>query len=207
MTMNRREALQLLATGAALHLAPAKMFASLREARAVIAAQAASDPRTLNAHQAATVKTLVEMILPRTETPGAADVGASDFIDLMLTEWYEAPERQRFLSGLSDVDTRSQLLFGKDFVACAPPQQGAILTALGEQLTDEAQRRRGEIVVNQGLTAAESEGFYPMLRRLTLTAYYTSEEGATQELHFQVIPGRYDGCAEATIDNDGAQRQ
>jgi hypothetical protein len=34
-----------------------------------------------------------------------------------------------------------------------------------------------------------------MLRRLVLTAYYTSEAGATQELHFEMIPDRYEGCA------------
>jgi hypothetical protein len=35
-----------------------------------------------------------------------------------------------------------------------------------------------------------------MLRRLTLTAYYTSEAGATEELHFEMIPGRHAGCVE-----------
>jgi hypothetical protein len=40
------------------------------------------------------------------------------------------------------------------------------------------------------------KNFYSMLRRWTLTAYYTSEAGATAELKYEVIPDRYDGCAE-----------
>ena len=36
--------------------------------------------------------------------------------------------------------------------------------------------------------------FYSGFRRLTLTAYYTSEAGATKELHFEVIPDQYQGC-------------
>jgi hypothetical protein len=199
--MNRREALQLLATGTALQLAPAKMLAALREARAVLADQNA--PRTLNAHQDATVRTMTEMILPRTETPGAADVGAGEFIDLMLTEWYEEAERARFLGGLADVDTRSQNLFQHNFVDCTSIQRAAILNALGEQMTeDELTRDQTTAVV--GPPPAATGSFYSMLRWLTLTAYYTSEAGATQELHFEIIPDRHAGCVEVTLRSEGS---
>ncbi len=96
--MHRREVLRLLATGSLLQLAPSNLFAVLREAHSLIQSQAA--PRTLNAHQQVTVKAMAEMIIPRTDTPGASDVGAAEFIDLILTEWYDEAERARFLSGL-----------------------------------------------------------------------------------------------------------
>jgi hypothetical protein len=35
-----------------------------------------------------------------------------------------------------------------------------------------------------------------MVRGLTLMGYYTSEAGATRELDFQIIPGRFDGCVD-----------
>jgi hypothetical protein len=112
--MDRREALRLLATGAVLQLAPGKMFAVIQEARAVIGSQAA--PRTLNSQQNAMVTAMAEMILPRTDTPGATDAGVAAFIDLILTEWYDDRERARFLAGLTDVDSRAQSLFGNIFV-------------------------------------------------------------------------------------------
>ena len=93
--MQRREVLRILATGTALQLAPAKLLVFAREVRTLMASQAA--PRTLNAHQAATVTTIAELILPRTDTPGATDVGATEFIDLILTEWYDEADRSRFL--------------------------------------------------------------------------------------------------------------
>jgi hypothetical protein len=198
--MNRREALQLLAAGTALQLAPRHLLAALREARAVLGAQAAT--RTLNSHQDATVKAIAEMIIPRTETPGAADVGASDFIDLMLTEWYDEPDRTRFLNGLAEVDARTQSLFGKDFVSCSADQQSEMLTELGEKMVDEAERRKTEPA--HDVDVPEAESFYPMLRRLTLTAYYTSEAGATEELHFQIIPDRHDMCAAEDTNKGGA---
>ena len=197
--MTRRDALRLLATGAALQLGPAKALALMREARAVLGAQ--TSPRTLSAPQYATVKAMAEMILPRTETPGATDVGTSEFIDLMLTEWFEEPERARFINGLADVDARSQALFGKIFVDCPAVQQGAILTELGESMMEAAERER-----NLHIESIEpSENFYLTLRRLTLTAYYTSEPGATQELHFQIIPDRHDECAQPPVGEEAAE--
>jgi len=37
-----------------------------------------------------------------------------------------------------------------------------------------------------------------MFRDLTLTGYFTSEVGAVQQLHEEIIPGRYDGCTPLT---------
>src|SRR6266496_1264185 len=184
--MRRREVLRLLATGAALQLAPGKLLAVAQEARKMLESQAA---RALNAHQAATVKTLAELILPRTNTPGATDVGAVEFIDLILMEWYDDGERARFLAGIADVDLRAQKLFGKDFVDCSAMQQSEILTALGEKMVSDLERSR-----SRGEEFPEEMDFYPRLRQLALTAYFTSEAGATQELHFEIIPDRYQGC-------------
>lgn len=190
--MQRRELLRMLASGAALQLAPTKLTVVMREVRALLATTAS--PRTLNAHQDATVKAMAELILPRTDTPGATDVGTSQFIDFILTEWSDERERQVFLAGLADVDVRTRALFDKDFIDCSTPQQSEILINLGEAMlqdTERSPRRRGRSVDSQ-------PNFYSMFRRLTLTAYYTSEAGATQELHFEMIPDRYDGCVPAS---------
>ena len=200
--MNRRDALRLLAAGAALPLMPHPLLASLREARALFGTPAtgpAAAPRTLNAHQEATVKTMAELILPRSDTAGATDVGAAEFIDLMLTEWCDEPQRAMFLNGLADVDARSRELFAKDFVDCVSLQQADLLTALGEEMTEQASRIRDQVAHGRGAAQAAPRSFYAMLRRLTLTAYYTSEAGATEELHFEIVPGHYDGSAEAGI--------
>jgi len=189
--MQRREVLRILATGTALHLAPAKLLVFAREVRTLMASQAA--PRTLNPHQAATVTTIAELILPRTDTPGATEVGAIAFVDLILTEWYDEADRSRFLSGLADVDARGQRLFGKNFLDCSALQQSEILIDLGAQMMEEAERLRDQPPAF-GEPPADIN-FYSMLRRLILTAYYTSEAGATHELHFEMIPDRYEGCA------------
>jgi hypothetical protein len=191
--MDRRDALRLLATGAALQLAPRNLLAVLREARTLLATPAPL--RTLSPHQDATVKAMAELILPKTDTPGATDVGASEFIDLMLTEWYDEQDRTGFLNGLSEVDLHTKDLFGKNFIDASPDQQAEILAWLGEKMTAEADASGTARPRRRGSSQESSTSFYPMLRRLTLTAYYTSEAGATEELHFQVIPDSHAGCA------------
>jgi hypothetical protein len=190
MLMNRREALRLLMMSTALSLVPRNLMA-LREARMFLATPAA--PGMLNAHQRATVSAMAEMILPRTETPGATDVGVTEFINLILTEWYDDAQRDAFLNGLADVDTRTRTLFGKDFVASSTAQQEELLAALGEKMAEEARDQPRQA---RGLSAEPDKNFYFMLRHLTLTAYYTSEAGATTELHFEVIPDRHAACVE-----------
>ena len=199
--MHRRDVLRLLATGSLLQLAPPNLFAVLREVHNLIQSQ--TSPRTLNAHQHATIKAMAEMIIPRTETPGASDVGAAEFIDLILTEWFDEAERTRFLSGIADVDSRSHLLFEKDFVDCSSPQQSDILAALGEKMTEEVGERARPM---RGRGAPVPANFYAMMRQLTLTAYYTSEAGATEELHFEMIPGSYQGCPAESVKKEPEQR-
>jgi gluconate 2-dehydrogenase gamma chain len=203
--MDRREALRLLAMGAAVQLAPGNLFAVLREARAVLGAQSA--PRTLDPHQYATVTAITELIIPRTDTPGAADVGVSEFIDLIVTEWYKPDERTHFLNGLADVDSRTQALFGKKFVESSPRQQADILTALGEQMTEEAEAVRDQARQYRGSRPEPNQNFYYMLRGLTLTGYYTSEAGATRELDFQIIPGHNEGCIDIRDGKEARENQ
>ena len=196
--MTRREALRMLACGAALHLAPARTLAAMREARAALGIKPTNALRTLDAHQHATVRAMAELILPRTETPGATDVGVAEFIDLMLTEWYDDADRTRFAKGLADVDARTQELFGKNFADSSPVQQGEILTVLGEELMSALQRRHDRGIGDD--VSVEREEFYPMFRRLALTGYYTSERGASDELHFEIIPSSHDECVQITTD-------
>ncbi len=201
--MQRRDVLRLLATGAALQLAPHKLLALAREARALIDAQ--PSPRTLSSRQIAIVRTMAELIIPKTDTPGATDVKAAEFIDLMLSEWFDESDKSRFLDGLGDVDSRAHKQFGKDFVDCTLEQQSQIMTDLGSALIAGSHPGRGQGLTGRGARPAHS--FYAMLRQLTLVAYYTSEAGATEELHFEIVPGMYQGCSQLSPAKEASERK
>jgi hypothetical protein len=153
------------------------------------------------------VAALAELILPKTDTPGAKDVGVSEFIDLILTEWYSGDDRTHFLRGLEDVDVRSQSLFGKNLVECSPRQQAEILTALGQAMIEDRDTFRDRPRQYRRSRREPDKNFCYMLRNLTLTDYYTSEAGATAELNYQIIPDRYDGCTDAPLQKEAPDRQ
>src|SRR5262245_12567022 len=101
--MERREALRLLGSAAMLQLIPGELFAVLRAARVEVDSGGAL--RTLHAKQNATVTRMADLILPETDTPGAGTARVNEFIDLIVTEWYNDEERARFLDGLANVDS------------------------------------------------------------------------------------------------------
>lgn len=175
--MNRREALLLLAGTAAV---PESLKAM---GRAVHARVRAGTLRTLTAHQNETVATIAELIIPKTDTPGARDAGVPAFIDVMLADWADDEQRQMFTTGLANVDERSRSAYGKTFVTCTADQQAEILQDLDYEL---AQLRDAK--------SDTSKNFFGAMKWLTLTGYYTSEVGATSELHYRVVPGRFEPC-------------
>jgi hypothetical protein len=190
--LDRREVLKLLALGSALPAFPASAVAAFREVHAGLAQTPAL--RALNPHQDATVTTMADLLIPRTDTPGAKDVRVNEFIDHIVADWYSDEDRARFVAGLADVDTQTQRVFQKNFVDASPAQQAEILRVLGEEMSAAA----GAIADGpRGYRASPpepDENFYFMFRQLVLTGYFTSEAGFTQVLHEEIIPGRFDGC-------------
>jgi Gluconate 2-dehydrogenase subunit 3 len=190
--MERREVLKLLASVTALPMLSSQAFSIFRGIHAQIAEMPAL--KTLNPHQNATVTTIVELIIPQTNTPGAKAVKVNEFIDLILSEWYDADDTARFLSGLADVDSRSQDLFSNRFIDCTANEQNQILT----QLDEEAVFALMKYSVPTGTKlddVANPPSFFQMMKRLTLIGYYTSEAGFEEELHRTVIPPGHAGCA------------
>ena len=127
--MQRREALRLLASAAALPLLSRQAFSMFQAVHEQLPEQPVL--RTLNPQQNAMVTTISEIIIPQTDTPGAKAARVNEFIDLILTEWYDDEEKSIFLTGLTEVDARTRDLFGKDFVDCGEKLQAEILRGLG----------------------------------------------------------------------------
>jgi gluconate 2-dehydrogenase gamma chain len=85
---------------------------------------------TLSPAQSELVATIAEHIIPATDTPGARAAGVHRFIDVILTDYYKAEERTRFLNGLTELDARAQKAHGMAFTKSPPQQQIALLKAM-----------------------------------------------------------------------------
>jgi glucoside 3-dehydrogenase (cytochrome c) hitch-hiker subunit len=189
--MERRDALKLLAGAAALPLLGRDVWALFQDVHQQL--PATPTLKLFNPHQNETVAAIAELIIPQTDTPGARAARVNEFIDLVVAEWYDQQERSRFLAGLAGVDARSRDLFASDFVDCAPKQQVEILKELDDELA--LSRQANPPNPRRAHNAPPEGNFFFMMKQLTLVGYYTSEIGAEQELHTEIIPSRHAGCA------------
>ncbi len=175
--MDRRDVLRGLASGAAAPLLgtlfPNELLALGRDVhRAVGEGQATA--RSLTAPLLQTLTAACERIIPADDTPGATAAGVPAFIDRMLTDWYDQPERARVTAGIESLDTLGRARHSRAFVACTPTEQDAILLELD---------RDGPA------------HWFGTVKYLTIWGYFTSEVGVVRELGQWPSPGRYDGCA------------
>lgn len=142
--------------------------------------------RALTAAQSELVSALADLILPRTDTPGALDVGTVEFIDLLVAEWFIEVERVRLVAGLEAVDRASVTAYGRNFAALSPDERVAIATAL-----DAFEYRAPQ---------SASDAWYTV-KRFTVFSYATSKPVMQDIIKYKIWPGRFDGCAvdEATL--------
>lgn len=133
----------------------------------------------LNAEEMATVTAMTDQILPKTETPGALDVGVPAFIDRMLTGYYTDKERGIIRSGLMAVSTDAAELRGKSFAALTSDEQVALM----KEYDREAYTPR----------TTTDPHFFRMIKELTLLGFCTSKVGATTLMRYEQTPGPFKG--------------
>ena len=133
--------------------------------------------------QARLVSEVAEIIIPKTDTPGAKDTGVPGFIDQMLKECYKKEDQDRFLAGLQSFDEEAKKAYGDLFIELEPTQQQEHVKKIHDQAIDAT--KKGEM---------KERPFILMTKELTVTGFFTSEAGATQVLQYAPVPGAYHGC-------------
>ena len=184
--MRRRRALRVLGSAAA---APVFLPAGAGDlfALGVDVRRAWPDGRALEAltpAQARTVTAVAEVILPRTDTPGATDAGVVDFIDVLAAGWLDDDERERLFEGLAEIERRARDREGRPFDECGLESRIAIVGALDAEA--DAERR----------TAADDapRPWFAELKRFVLAGYFTSEP-AMRALGVRTVHRAFEGCA------------
>lgn len=138
------------------------------------------------------ISEVAEVIIPKTDTPGAKDAKVGEFIEMMLKDCYAEKDQKSFNKGL-------EALEDKNFLKASAEEKIKILTEM-EAATKEELAKAGE--EKKKYTEAGKEytdggvPFFRLMKELTLLGYFTSEPGATQALEYVAVPGRYDGCID-----------
>jgi hypothetical protein len=173
---NRRRLLQglsvLLGSGAAAQLAGGN---ALSAALAWAPRENLAAPGQLfNAAQMASLRAICDLVIPRTDTPGAVDMDTHGFIDNQLLNVHSADDQARARDVLARLDEAA----GAPFHEQDTGRQLALLEALD----------RGQ----SPFDGPDRAGF-KFLKGLVLFGYFTSEAGASQALDFDPVPGGFTG--------------
>ncbi|MEJ1097030.1 MULTISPECIES: gluconate 2-dehydrogenase subunit 3 family protein [unclassified Pseudoxanthomonas] len=144
-------------------------------------------PVFLTQAQVALVAEVAEVMIPRTDTPGAKDVGVPAFVDKMMKDVYPKDDQTHFLSGLADFEAQAKREHGRAFLELEPAQRAALVKQLHDPAVEE--EREATLPLSE-----RRRPFILMMKELTMLGYFMSEPGATQVLQYRPVPGAYHAC-------------
>lgn len=160
MPTSRRKILKTFASAAATVPLAGQHHHAASEFVQIAPAKPAYKPKFFRQAQFDTLKILVDLIIPRTDTPGAADAGAHRIIDTSVSRSKTLQAAWR--DGLTWLGAQAK---NKPFSSVSTDEQIAILTAASKGGAD-----------SQGLK------FFTLLKGATIDAYYSTQEGLKTEL-------------------------
>ena len=145
---------------------------------AVAGAADAKLPRALSNADQGLVAAIADAILPRSDTPGAADVGVPAWIDVVVAEYFSDTRRRGFLADLAAIDNFASATSGVRVSALKGGPLAAVMTSLDAALgsKDPTAAQRG----------------YKQLKELVIVGYFTSKPVQMDLLKVVVVPGHYD---------------
>ena len=156
----RRQAIQTALAAATVPLAVAQEHQ--HEAPLVELKTIKKVAKFFSADEMKTLSCLVDLIIPRTDTPGAADASVHFIID--GNSRARAKLGADFRRGIASLNGDARKKDGKAFVDLSEPEQVAILTAFSKE---------------EGTSRA---AFFKLLKDATVDGYYSTKEGLQQEL-------------------------
>ncbi len=139
---------------------------------------AAAKPAFYTKGELATVTFLADGIIPRTDTPGALDAGVPAYMDHLYATWASEQTKANHRAELAAI-------------------AGHLDRLTEAQSVEAGNRAKQRVKALEALDAAafgaEASAHWPYrnVKSLIATVYYLSEPGATQELQYELVPGRW----------------
>lgn len=163
MPTSRRHVLKSIATAAvAAPLAAQHVHPAGSDLLQIAAAPGPYTPKFFTEAELETLRMLMDLIIPRTDTPGASDAGVHRLID---TDASRRPASQKpFRDMLAWLDAESQRTAGKPFAGATSQQQTAILSAASSS------------------PSATGWAHFALAKSAAVDTYYSTRQGLQTEL-------------------------
>ena len=213
MTETRRQALKMLGTigvTCAFPFAGDELYG--QHVHTTVAQTPRLEPYTpafFTPAEYARLSRLTDVIIPATETPGAASAGVPEYIDRVVT--LNAEHQPLVRAGLAWLEQQAKARFSREFLSLDEAEHIAILQPLSDEIDRQrrdAQRRRfrteaqGKAVYYVAITDRDPPArpgsvtpvepadpgvplrFFRLVKNLTADGYYTSRVGLLEELGY-----------------------
>ena len=163
--MNRREALKRTALLFGVAASPATITRALAE----LSEGSSGAPRYLTSSQFKIVAAMAERLLPASDTPGAADAGVPEFIDVSYGLFTSRENKNTLRIGLAHLDRT-------EYDSLSGEKQDDVIRAIAND------------------DAKPGKAWLRQFRGFVFNAYFTSEAAAKSGFNWDPIPGGYNGC-------------
>jgi len=173
----RRELLQ----GLILSVGGATALSACGGAASLVATTPGSSGRFYTANEMALVSRLSDLIIPRTETPGALDANVPGYLDGLMSDWASSETQSAHREALQMITAQLDTATG-DFLAAGDTEATSALAELDSAAFEDGSNLGG----------------YRTVKGYITQAYFATEEGALQELKWVAVPGRWDPSVDVT---------
>ena len=185
--MNRRKALQQAGILAGSTVAMPSLFSLLQSCQ--IGHGEAWKPLFFNQEEALFISKLVDMLLPRTNTPGALDVNIDRFMDVVFAKTLSSQEQKQLRKEIANFNATCKKDHGATFIALSSETQQKVLT-----IAETNSPKFNGSVWGTAAGKQKEVGIYRRLKAMAIWAYLSAEEIGKEMLAYDPIPGKYEGC-------------
>jgi hypothetical protein len=131
---------------------------------------------------------LAETIIPATDSPGAKEAGAVQYMMRLLDECTDDKTLNRFVKGIMDLEEYTFSHFKHEFSDCNLKEKQDVLTYF--DLKSRSTQSLFEKVKNK----YTGRPFFHTLKKYAVMGYCISEKGASLGMRYIAVPGKYLSC-------------
>lgn len=172
----RREVLQ----GLIVSIGGASALTACGGVANVLSTQPGSAPRFYTDAEMALVSRVSDLIIPRTETPGALNVNVPGYMDGLMMDWASTETKNAHRQALVQIKNSLDIQAGGDFL----------------QVNDETAERALAVFDARAFAAAGDDNGYKRVKGYVSQSFFATEGGAIEELKWVAVPGRWDPSVE-----------
>ena len=136
-------------------------------------------PKFLSEVEGSLLKKLVDVILPKTDTPSGSELNVHEFIDFFASECFKKEQQDVFKTTLADLATKALAASGKT-------EMSSLTIGDLTPIMKSAVAEKGE----------EALPFVKKLRDLTIWGYKCNEYVGEEVLAYLPVPGEYIACGD-----------